>query len=237
MSEKKKFRQDRKLWFRGFKNLIRLRYRKPRFVFLGAKPTSQSLVLTNHYGARVPLTLELYADFPIRYWGTYEMNSGLRSTYRYLVNTYYVGKKGWNIHLARLFCLLAAPLTNLFYRGLRLISTYRDYRFRKSIAESLEVLNEDDNIVIFPENSEEGYFDELKEFYPGFVLLCERALRRGIDLPIFVSYLRPRDNTYLFEEPIFFSELKKMHSNKKDMAKYLLDKTNALGVTDVKDLK
>lgn len=65
--EKKKFKQDRKLWFRGFKNIIKLRYRKPKFVYLGEKPTNQCVILTNHIGARVPLTLELYADFPIRF--------------------------------------------------------------------------------------------------------------------------------------------------------------------------
>lgn len=236
MSKKKKFRQERKLWFRGFKNLIRLRYRRPKFIYLGDKPTNQSVVLTNHIGARAPLTLELYADFPIRYWGTHEMNSGLKSTYRYLVNTYYVGKKGWNIHLARLFCLIAAPLTNLFYKGLRLISTYQDYRLRKSIEESIDVLKKDKNIVIFPEDSSEGYFDELKEFFPGFVLLGERALKHGMDLSVYVSYLRPKDNTYVFEKPVLFSELKAKHPNKRELAKYLLDKANALGKYELANL-
>jgi hypothetical protein len=225
----KKFKQDRKLWFRIFKWFIKIRYRRPKFVYLGEKPTTQSVILTNHIGARVPLTLELYADFPMRYWGTHEMNTSFKMLYKHMTVDYYHEILRWNIHLARLFCLIAAPLTYLFYKGLRLVSTYKDYRFRKSIDESIELIKEGNNIVIFPENSEDGYLDELKEFYPGFVLFCERALKRGYDLPIFASYLRRKTNTFMFDKPIMFSELKKMHQNKYDMAKYLLDRTNDLG--------
>lgn len=67
------------------------------------------------------MSLELYADFPIRTWGTHEMNSGLSKMYRYQSRVYYHEKKGWNLHLARLFCLLASPLTNLFYKGFALL--------------------------------------------------------------------------------------------------------------------
>lgn len=232
----KKFRQDRKLWFRIFKGILRIRYRRPKFIYLGDKPTSQSIILSNHIGARVPLTLEMYADFPIRFWGTHEMNTGLKTTYRYLTRTYYHGKKGWNIHLARLFCLLASPLTNMFYRGLRLISTYQDYRLRTTIQESLAVIENGGNIVVFPEDSSEGYFDEMKSFYSGFALFAERALKKGIDMPIYVSYLRPKDNTYVFEKPILYSELKKQIPNKHDMAKHLLDKCNSLGKVELNTL-
>ena len=35
--------------------------------------------------------------------------------------------KLWDVlfYLARLFCLIASPLTYLFYKGLRLVSTYK----------------------------------------------------------------------------------------------------------------
>lgn len=79
-----------------------------------------------------------------------------------MTKDYYHEILGWNIHLARLFCLIASPLTYLFYKGLRLVSTYKDYRFRQSIDESIELIKKDKNIVIFPENSENGYLDELK---------------------------------------------------------------------------
>ena len=68
-----------------------------------------------------------------------------------------------------MFCLIASPLTNLFYKGLNLISTYPDGRFRNTIKESLTAINNGENVVIFPEKSTNGYQANLEGFYGGFV--------------------------------------------------------------------
>ncbi|MGI6714495.1 MAG: hypothetical protein ACOX3K_05590 [Bacilli bacterium] len=229
----KKFRQKRKLWFRGLKSFLRIRYRKPRFIYLGAKPTTNAIILSNHVGAAGPMILELHAEFPHRMWGTHEMNSGLRKLYRYQTRVYYHKKKGWNLHLARLFCLLASPLTNIYYRGLRLISTYQDHRLRDTLKESVEVLKGGENIVIFPEYSDEGYLEVLTKFYTGFAVLAESALKAGIDVSLYVAYLKLKENTFIFDEPILFSELKKIVDSREEIGQYLLEKCNALGQMDL----
>ena len=131
MKKMKKFTQDRALWYRGMKKVLKIRYKEPKFVFLGDKPEKSSIILSNHEGTDAPMSLEIYCQFPIRMWGTCEMNSGLVRMYKYQTKVYYHEKKHWNIHAARAFCLLASPLTNLFYKGLKLISTYRDANFLK----------------------------------------------------------------------------------------------------------
>lgn len=106
----KKFRQDRKWWFRAILKLIKLIYKKPNFVFMGDKPKKDAIVLTNHEGADVPLLYELYVDFPMRFWGTHEMNTSFRLLYKHLTKDYYHEIHGWNIHKARLFGLIATLL-------------------------------------------------------------------------------------------------------------------------------
>ena len=131
---------NRKRWFKLFKHLLTGRYKRPEFIYLGEKFQKGSIIVSNHEGTDAPLSLELYGDVPMRYWGAHEMNSGLIPMYKYQTRVYYHQRKHWNIHLARIFCLLATPLTNLFYKGLNLISTYRDARFRRTLRESLEAL-------------------------------------------------------------------------------------------------
>ena len=226
----KKFRQDRKPWFGVFKQLIKLRYKKPVFEYLGEKPVSGSIILSNHEGAASPLNLEVYADFPIRMWGTYEMNSGFKMLYKYQTRIYYHQKRHWNLHLARLFCLIASPLTNLFYRGLNLISTYPDSRLISTIKESVTaVCEKGENIVIYPENSDNGYLKVLDRFHAGFVLLAEALKKLGKDVKIFVAYFKKKERRYIFDKPILFSELKALFSDRYKMAEYLLQKCNALG--------
>ncbi len=227
---KKKFRQNRKLWFRAFKQLVKLRYKKPTFEYLGEKPENGSIILSNHECAASPLNLEVYADFPLRMWGTYEMNSGFAMLYKYQTRVYYHQKKHWNLHLARLFCLIASPLTNLFYRGLNLISTYPDSRLIKTIKESVAAITEKgENMVIYPENSDNGYLKVLDCFHAGFTVLAEALKKLGKDVKIFVAYFRKKERKYVFDKPVLFSELKEKFSDRKEMANYLLQRCNALG--------
>ncbi len=228
--KKKKFKQNRKLWFRNFKKILKIKYKKVDFIYLGDKPTESSIILSNHEGTDAPLSLEIYADFPVRLWGAYEMNSGLIKTYKYQTKVYYHEKKHWNLFLARLFCLIASPLTTMFYKGLNLISTYPDSRIIKTINESVDAIeNKRENIVIFPEDSTLGYLEELVGFHPGFVLLAKKLYQKGIDVPIYVSYFKKNTKQYIFDKPILYSELSKQFSTKEEIAKYLVDRCNALG--------
>ena len=228
MSEKK-HKAKRKLYFRILKKLMTGRYKEPRFIYLGEPFDNGALILSNHEGTDSPMSLEIYCDKPIRMWGAAEMNSGVVSLYKYQTKVYYHEKKHWNIYLARIFCLLASPLTNLFYSGFDLISTYRDARVIKTVRESIAALKSGDNIVIFPEDSTNGYLPELEGFHEGFVLLGEVALKQGLDLPIYVSYFRKSDCTYIFDAPVKFSELSEKYGSRAEIAKYLCNRCNELG--------
>ncbi len=227
--EKKRPVQKRKWWFRVMKKLTKVRYKKPTFVYLGEEFGNGAMILSNHEGTDAPMSLELYCDKPIRMWGAHEMNSGLVSMYKYQTRVYFHEKKGWNLHLARLFCLLASPLTNLYYKGINLISTYRDTRFRRTITESLEAIKAGDNIVVYPEVSDNGYLEELEGFHGGFVVFAEVCKKRGIDLPIYVAYFRKKDLKYIVDKPVLYSELSKNGETRQEIARRLVERCNELG--------
>ena len=227
--KEKKVKQKRKFWFRVLKKIMVIRYKKPEFIYLGEKFSKSSIILSNHEGTDAPLSLELYCDQPIRMWGASEMNSGLRELYKYQTRVYYHQRKHWNLHLARLFCLIASPLTNLFYSGLNLISTYRDERFLKTLRESTRAIENGENIVIFPEIAERGYLSELEGFYEGFVMLAEVLKRRGYDVPIYVTYFKKKEKIYVVDKPVLYSELCQNGATRKEIAKKLLERCNELG--------
>ncbi len=221
--------QKRKWWFRLLKKLMKGRYKQPRFVYLGEKFGKGGIILSNHEGTDAPMSLEMYCDKPVRMWGASEMNSGLIEMYKYQTRVYYHEKKHWNLHLARLFCLIASPLTNLFYKGLNLISTYRDGRFLKTLRESVTALQAGENIVIFPEDSTNGYLEELEGFHPGFVALAELCAKKGMDVPVYVTYFRKKDLTYIIDAPILYSQLSANGASKEEIVRKLLIRCNELG--------
>lgn len=225
----KKFKQKRKAWFRFMKKLMVCRYKRPEFVFLGEKPTKGAIIISNHEGTDAPLSLEMYCDFPIRFWGTGEMNSGLRKLYAYQTKVYYHEKKHWNLFLARMFCLIASPLTNLYYKGLNLISTFHDARFRQTLKESLKAIQDGDNVVIFPEKSDKGYLPQLEGFYKGFLSFADVCKAKGFDVPIYVSFFKIKEKVYIFDAPVKYSELTKDGATRDEIAQKLLARCNELG--------
>lgn len=231
MGQKKKVlsRQLKRKWyFRLLKKMMKGRYKEPKFIYLGEQIGNSSLILSNHVGTEAPMSLELYLDAPIRMWGAHEMNSGLIKLYKYQTKVYYHQRKHWNLFLARMFCLIASPLTNLFYSGLDLISTYRDGRVLKTIRESVSALEQGQNIVIFPEDATNGYLDELEGFYAGFVLLADTMLKKGKDLDIFVTYFRQKDMVYIIDKPIKYSSIKEGRT-REQITKLLCERCNELG--------
>lgn len=225
----KKEKGKRKLYFRILKKLMRSRYKEPTFVYLGEEIGNGGLILSNHEGTDAPMSLEIHLDKPLRMWGTGEMNSGLIPLYKYQSRVYYHQKKHWNIHLARLFCIIASPLTWLFYSGLDLISTYHDARFVKTIRESIDAIKSGDNIVVYPEDSQKGYLAELEGFHEGFVLLADMCKRRGIDLPIYVTYFRKSDLLYIVDKPVKYSEISAGCKDRAEVARKLCERCNELG--------
>ena len=228
----KKTRKTKRLRRRGFgilKSIMRWFIKPSEFIYLGGELPSGTVIVSNHVGTAAPLALELYSGLPFRFWGAWQMNSGLINLYKYQTRIYYHEKKHWNIHLARLFCLIASPLTHLFYAGFDLISTYKDIRFTKTIRESIKALKSGDNVVVFPEDSTNGYLSELEGFHQGFVLLAQICHRRGIDVPIYVSYFRKSDFTYIFDAPVRYAELAEKCGSRAEIARYLCERCNELG--------
>lgn len=220
---------DRKRWFNVYKKIIRLFIKKPKLIYLGDKIEKGSIILCNHEGLFSPVKIELYRDYPLRIWGTYEMNSGLKNVYKYLTEVFYHQKKKWNIHLARLFCIIAAPVVNLFYKWLNLISTYKDIRFKKTISTSISVLQNESNILIFPEDSDDGYFQVLNKFNDGCVLFFEYCRKHNINAPIYVAYYNKKEDKIIYDKPVTINELLDLNLTRTELAKKLCNRCNELG--------
>ena len=223
----------RKKWFLNVENITRWFIKPTQFIYLGGKPTKQSIILSNHEGTSAPLALELYSGLPIRFWGAAEMNKNFKTAYYYQTQVYYHGKKHWNLHLARLFCLLATPLTRMFYIGLDLLSTYKDVRFKTTLKQSLEVMAQEHTLVIFPENSEKGYLKELEGFHQGALMLFEQCLRKGYDVPVYVAYYKKDTKQYIVDAPRQISQLLGQELSRAELAQQLCDRCNELGRMEI----
>ncbi len=231
------YKDIRKPWFRFIKKIMRLFIKESEFIYLdGEKIKEPTIILSNHVGTAAPLAWELYGKLPFRFWGANEMNSGLIALYKYQTRVFYHEKKHWNLHLARLFCLIASPLTVMFYKGINLISTFKDMRFKKTVSESIDTLNQGKSIIIFPEISDKGYLDVLEGFHPGFTMLGSIILKKGQDFPITVAYFKKSEKKYIVDKPVMLSALYAECSSRDEIANRLCARCNELGQMDIESL-
>ena len=220
-------------WFKVLKSIMRLFVRETKFIYIGNEITEPTIILSNHVGTSAPLAWELYNSIPFRFWGSSEMNSGLVKLYKYQSRIFYHEKKHWNLFLARLFCIIASPLTYMFYRGINLISTYKDILFKKTISESIETIKNGQSIVIFPEISDKGYLDVLEGFHCGFTVLGSILLKKCIDAQITVAYYRKSEKVYVVDNPLRLSEVFTEGATREEIAARLCDRCNELGKMNI----
>lgn len=222
------------LLFRFYRFLIRLVWPKDKFVYLGKHFPNGSLIISNHASLKGPFGWEINGDVPIRIIGAGEMNGNYKSVNHYMIHTYYVKKNHLSIHRARFYCLFASPLTYLFYQGFDLISIRHGMEFLKTINDAYTCLTEyKENLLIFPEDAEEGYSDVIKKVKRGFSLVLEKCLMNGFDIPVVVSYCHPKEHVILVKEAVLYSELKKQYPSAKELAEHIKDELNELGSMDV----
>ena len=228
MKKDKKLKKPRPWWFGIIKGFLRIFIRKPKMVYLGDPIQEQGIILCNHVGAKGPLNLELHLNRPFRFWGTYEMNSNVREVYRYLSQIYFLEKKHFKPFFAKLIGFIGAPLAWTFYRGLNLISTYTDLRLKTTFKESLDTIKKGYSLVIFPEDSHDGYHDNLKKVFAGFAVFAKICYKQGVDLPIYISYLRKKKKTLIVDKPIRYSELAAKYKTNEEITDFICSHMNNL---------
>ncbi len=229
MAKHTNYKKNRKLWFKSLKVVLKLFTKKPKFVYLGEEPIKQgSVMLCNHAGAYGPLKLEFYFNHAFRFWGAHQMNEGLVGVYKYLSTIYYQQKHHYKPFFAKLMALIACPIVNIVYKGLRLISTYNDGRFIITIRKSVASIKDGESIIIFPEDSSNGYFNKLTMFHSGFVALLNKCYSQGQDLPIYVMYYQKQKNRYIIDEPIMYSTLVSKGLSRQQIAENLKNRCNEL---------
>ncbi len=222
----------------GFvKKILRLFYKKPQVISLAGEIEDKSILVANHVAKRGPVVYDLY--LPKKYtvkWGAHQMVGNYKSRKAYLRDVFYITKQGYGKFHASLAGGFEAIFSKYFYRGIKVIGTYENVKLRRTINKSIDVINENIPILIFPENSWEGYKEVLTEFYPGFVLLAEQYFKRtGVDLPVYPVYYHAQKKIMLIDRPLYVNELAKQGLDKKQIAEVFKNKVNDLHDMIVQD--
>lgn len=231
MKKQKKFRAPKKKqpFFSFVKRILRLFYKKPELVYCGGKIEDGSIIVGNHCSMKGPVIYELYLPAFTAKWGAGEMLGDYKSRFTYLRDVYFMQKRGYRKGTASFLAFFDAMFSIFFYRGMKFLPTWRDVRFARTVANSIEVLSDGTSVLIFPENSDEGYKEVLTEFLPGFVILAEKYYKKTQkDLPVYPVYYSDKANVMVIGEPFYVQDYMKQGLDRGQIAEEFCRKVNAL---------
>ncbi len=210
---------------------------KPIFkLFLGSKVINEqgeipkrAILISNHSAKSGPMSIEVSLNHFNVKWGAHEMLEGFKQRYLYLRNVLYMQKLGKGKVYSTIKGFFEACFSKMVYKGMKFIPTYTDIRFSKTIKMSMKVLEADASICIFPEDSNEGYFDVLTHAFPGFVVLAEQYEKKhGEDVPIVPMYYHKKSRKIIVGEAFYQSKLREEGLSREQIAEYGKDKINEI---------
>lgn len=231
MKKEKKYKLSKKEqpFFNFFKKIIALFLRKPKLINFNDNLNSKSITVSNHFAKIGPFYLEMYYPLFTYKWGAGEMLGNFKSRFLYLRDVYYMRKLGHKKLLASIRAGFEAIFSPLIYKGVKVIGTYTDARFKSTISESIHVLNNNVGIMIYPEDSNQGYKDVLTDFFGGFIALSKIYYRKfNEDLPVYPTYVNYKKRIILIDKPLYVNELLNKGISEEEIRNIFKEKVNNL---------
>ena len=217
-----------------FHGLVKFFTPKTKFIYLGEKITEPSILLSNHAGVSAPFGFEAFMNEPLRMWGTYQMTKGYKSVKAYYTNIFLKQKHpNYSNFRCKLLGFLLSPLATFYYSGNTVIPTYPDARLKETMRESVETLDNGMSLVIFPEDSSKGYFDQLKFVFGGFAVLCEKLYKSGRDVPVACCYYHKKKRVCVVDNPIKYSVYRGETFDRNALADKMLKRINELAYIEL----
>lgn len=198
-------------FYTAFKVIMRRIFKRPEIINLAGDIADKSIVIANHSNKSGPPSLDLYYPQPTYKWGHYMMFGNYKERKTYLRDVLYIQKCGRKPGFKTSFIAgLLAIFSRMIYKGMRMMPSYPDARLSKQLEASAKILDANYSVMVFPENSNEGYKDVLTEFFPGFVMLSDYYYKKtGEDLPVYPVYYSIKKRVMVIGKPLYLREMAK----------------------------
>ena len=238
MTEKNKkngIKQRQPVW-KCVAGVLKLFFKKPKIISLSGELPNKAIYLANHSAMFGPLMYNLYLPAETSAWGAYPMLGNYRERYRYLKNVYFIQKRHKSRFSATVLAFFEAFFAPFFYRNMRVLPSYNDTRFITTIRQSVQMLDNGVSVIIYPEDSNGGYHEQLTNFFAGFVELAKYYYRKHReDIPIYPVYYHPKKRTMVIGQPQYLHDYLNRGLNRKQIAKEFCTQVNNLFLHHIKE--
>jgi len=216
MMEKKKT----SLLFKVIKTTIRLFYGKMKIEGIENLPKENAIIVANHSQMNGPIAGELFMPNNCYIWCAGQMMD-LKEVPKYAFSDFWSQKPKWTHPFYRVLSYLIAPFADCIFNNARTIAVHRDMRIMSTFKESIKMLKNHCNILIFPEKDEK-YNNILYQFQENFVDVAKLYHKKtGIELTFVPLYIAPKLKTMYIGKGICFNSENSIEEERTRICGYL----------------
>lgn len=208
--------------YKIIKSLVRFFYGKMEVVGLENLPEDNAIIVSNHCQLNGPIAGELFLQDNCYIWCVGQMMD-LKEVPEYAFTDFWSQKSKWTQPFYKLASYLIAPLSVCIFNNARTIAVYRDMRIMSTFKDSIKLLQQGANILIFPEKDEK-HNNILYQFQENFIDIAKLYYKKtGIALTFVPMYIAPKLKKMYIGKGISYQCENSIEEERKRISKYLSD--------------
>lgn len=208
--------------YKIIKSLVRFFYGKMEVVGLKNLPEDNAIIVGNHCQLNGPIAGELFLQDNCYIWCAGQMMD-LKEVPEYAFTDFWSQKSKWTQPFYKLASYLIAPLSVCIFNNARTIAVYRDMRIMSTFKDSIKLLQQGANILIFPEKDEK-HNNILYQFQENFIDIAKLYYKKtGIALTFVPMYIAPKLKKMYIGKGISYQCENSIEEERKRISQYLSD--------------
>lgn len=215
------------IFFKAIKGVVRIFYGKMEIVGMENLPEHNAIIVGNHTQMNGPIAGELFMPDNCYIWCAGQMMH-LKEVPDYAFTDFWSQKPKWTHPFYKLLSYIIAPIAVPIFNNARTIAVYRDMRIVATFKETIKLLKDGANILIFPEKDEK-YNNILYKFQENFIDVAKLYYKKtGISLTFVPMYIAPKLKKMYIGKGIIFDSENSIEDERKKIAAYLSDEITSI---------
>lgn len=213
--------------FKILKGFVRLFYGKIEVVGLENLPEKNAVLVGNHCQMNGPICGELFLPYNCYIWCAGEMMN-IKEVPAYAFKDFWSQKPKRSQPFYKLASYIIAPIASIVFNNARTIGVYRDMRIMSTFKDTIKLLKEGANILIFPEKDEK-HNNILYKFQENFIDVAKLYYKKtGVELKFVPIYIAPALRKMYIGKGIDFIGENKIEDERKRISAYLSDEITSM---------
>lgn len=218
-----------RFFYRIIRGLVWVFYPKMTVEGMENLPEESCIVVGNHTQMNGPICGELYFPGKRKIWCAYQMMY-LKEVPAYAFQDFWSGKPRWIRWFYKLLSYIIAPISTCVFNNASTIPVYRDNRLVKTFKQTISALEDNTNVIIFPE-CYMPYNHIVNQFQNHFIDVAKLYYKRTDKKVSFVPvYLAPRLKRMVIGKPVQFDSGASMDQERERICQYLMEEITRIAV-------